>query len=90
MKRIWLFPLLLLFTGCASPAPAADSVSKETPQVMGVTMPPKWTETATVTVSPTSTGTPAPTEPPTPTIAVTPLPDGIIARRPTEGDWKLS
>jgi hypothetical protein len=49
-------------------------------------MPPKWTETATVTTSPTVTDTPAPTEPPTPTVAVTPLPDGIIARRPTEGE----
>jgi hypothetical protein len=82
MRRVNLIPLLLILAACGAPTPSAVP----TPEIFGVTLPPKWTETASPTVSPTVTVTAAPTETPEPTVIIPPLPNGMIARRPTAAE----
>ncbi len=67
MRRVWLFVILLLVSGCASKPP----IIVQTPQVVTLpaerpTLPPTWTPIPTLTPLPTHT--PEPTQPPTPTL----------------------
>jgi hypothetical protein len=82
MKRIFLTAFFLLLSSCSAPVP--EIIAAETPLVMGVTLPPKWTETATPTDASAPTATPEST--PTLVPILTPLSSGILARPATAAE----
>jgi hypothetical protein len=97
MKKIYPICIFILFSAC-SPNAARVTAENVPPTVQGITLPPKWTETRTISSSasetpgrssafvPTTETVDASTQGPTPTI-VPPDPSGLIGKRfdPDEG-----
>ena len=88
MKRAFcIFLLLLLLTGCMTPAPVASATVPPTPQtqtdaVVLITASPTPVQTPTPTPSPTPTPTPTPSPTPTPEpFVASALPDTVRIRR---------